>query len=92
MLVLIRNFKRRAKEEAKRMHAQALHDERRRVETEKEEEAARKEAYRIQVEAGLPAEPLDQGDNIAKIRFRLPKGENLERRFQASTPLKVFVL
>lgn len=81
----------RAKEEAKRMHAQALHDERRRVETEKEEEAARKEAYRIQVEAGLPAEPLDQGDNIAKIRFRLPKGENLERRFQASTPLKVLL-
>ncbi|KAF2904052.1 hypothetical protein ILUMI_02149 [Ignelater luminosus] len=81
----------RAKEEAKRMQEQALHEERKRVETEKVEEAARKEAYRKQVEAALPPEPLDQGDNIAKIRFRLPKGESLERRFQANTPLKVLL-
>ncbi|KAK5649011.1 hypothetical protein RI129_003903 [Pyrocoelia pectoralis] len=79
----------RAKEEAKRMQERVLHEERRRVETEMVEEAARKEAFRVQVEASLPPEPMDQGDNIAKIRFRLPKGENLERRFKASTPLKV---
>ncbi|KAF5300903.1 hypothetical protein FQR65_LT09066 [Abscondita terminalis] len=82
----------RAKEEAKRIQERVLHEERRRVESEKEEEAARKEAHRKQVEASLPPEPtMDQGDNIAKIRFRLPKGENLERRFQASSPLKVLL-
>lgn len=81
----------RAKEEAKRHQERVLHEERRRVESEKEEEAARKEAYRKQVEASLPPEPLDQGDNIAKIRFRLPKGENLERRFKANSPLKVLL-
>lgn len=38
----------------------------------------------------MPSEPpLSQGDGIAKIRFRLPSGENIERRFQATTPLKV---
>lgn len=74
------------------MQEQALHEERKRVETEKVEVAARKEAYRKQVEAALPPEPLDQGDNIAKIRFRLPKGESLERRFQANTPLKVRIM
>jgi hypothetical protein len=51
---------------------------------------ARKEAYRKKVEASLPSEPpLSQGDGIAKIRFRLPNGESIERRFQANTPLKV---
>ncbi|KAF5282552.1 hypothetical protein FQA39_LY04959 [Lamprigera yunnana] len=82
----------RAKEEAKRMQERVLHEERQRVESEKFEEAARKEAYRKEVEAKLPPEPaMDQGDNIAKIRFRLPKGESLERRFQANAPLKVLL-
>lgn len=80
----------RAKEEAKRQQAEAESQERIRRETEKAEEEARKEAYRKEVEANLPSEPKE-GD-ITKIRFRLPNGQNLERRFLATTPLKVFYL
>jgi hypothetical protein len=80
----------RAKEEAKRQQAQAESEARQRIENEKAQELARKEAYRKKVEASLPSEPpLSQGDGIAKIRFRLPNGESIERRFQANTPLKV---
>nr|XP_023019734.1 FAS-associated factor 1 [Leptinotarsa decemlineata] len=82
----------RAKEEAKRMQERAENEERQRLESEKAESEAKKEAHRRQVEASLPPEPpLGQGDGITKIRFRLPKGDNLERRFQANTPLKVLL-
>lgn len=82
----------RAKEEAKRMQEQAETEARRRLESEKAETEAKKEAHRKKVEASLPPEPpLDQGDNITKIKVRLPKGEYIERRFQASTPLKVLL-
>lgn len=57
---------------------------------EKAQEDAKREAYRKQVEANLPPEPtMSEGDSITKIRFRLPKGEHLERNFQVTTPLKV---
>lgn len=80
----------RAKEEARKMQEQAINEERQRVQSEKEEEAAKKEAIRTAVLASLPPEPnLDQGDNIIRVRFRLPKGNNLERRFEANMPLKV---
>lgn len=80
---------RRAKEELKRQQAEAESNERKRVETEIAKEKARKEAHRKEVEASLPSEPShDQGD-VTKIRFRLPKGNSLERRFYATTPLKV---
>lgn len=83
----------RAKEEAKRIQEQAETEARRRLESEKAETEAKKEAHRKKVEASLPSEPpLDQGDNITKIRVRLPKGEYIERRFQANTPLKVNVV
>ncbi|GJQ73488.1 putative FAS-associated factor [Trypoxylus dichotomus] len=82
----------RAKEEAKRQQAEAEFNERKRIENEKANELARKEAHRKQLEANLPAEPmLDQGDNITKIRFRLPNGDNLERRFLATTTLKILL-
>lgn len=80
----------RAKEEAKRQQAEAESQARKRIELEKAQEEAKREAYRKQVEASLPPEPtLSEGDTITKIRFRLPKGENLERNFQVTTPLKV---
>lgn len=72
------------------MQEQAETEARKRLESQKAETEAKKEAHRKKVEAGLPPEPpLDQGDNITKIRVRLPKGEYIERRFQAHTPLKV---
>lgn len=80
----------RAKEEARKLQERTEHETRKRLESEKAETEAKKEAYRKQVEADLPPEPvLGQGDGITKIRFRLPKGENIERRFHANTPLKV---
>lgn len=80
----------RAKEEAKRQQAEAETQARKRIELEKAEEEAKREAYRKQVEASLPPEPtLSEGDTITKIRFRLPKGENLERNFHIGTSLKV---
>lgn len=60
------------------------------MESEKAEEEAKKERYRLEVEASLPPEPPEgSGDSMTKIRFRLPKGENLERRFTSDTRLKV---
>lgn len=80
----------RAKEEARRQQAEAESQARKRIEFEKAQEEAKREAYRKQVEASLPPEPtMSEGDTITKIRFRLPKGEHLERTFQVSTPLKV---
>lgn len=79
-----------AKEEAKRQQAEAESAARKRIEVEKAEEEAKREAFRKQVEANLPPEPsMSEGDNVTKIRFRLPKGEQVERVFQISTPLKV---
>lgn len=80
----------RAKEEARRQQAQAESEARQKIENERAQELARKEAHRKEVEASLPSEPpLSQGDGIAKIRFRLPNGDSIERRFDAKTPLKV---
>ncbi|XP_050513741.1 FAS-associated factor 1 [Diabrotica virgifera virgifera] len=82
----------RAKEEAKRLQEKKETETRKRLESEKALSEAKKEAFRKQVEADLPPEPsLEQGDSITKIRFRLPKGEHLERRFQTTTPLKVLL-
>lgn len=90
-IILMRGvFDYRAKEEAKKQQEKAETEAKQRLENEKAESEAKKEAYRRQVEASLPAEPIvGQGDVITKIRFRLPKGENIERKFQADTPLKV---
>lgn len=72
------------------MKKQAEKEAKKRLESEKADLEAKKEAHRKKVEASLPPEPpLDQGDNITKIRVRLPKGEYIERRFEADAPLKV---
>ncbi|CAH1113595.1 unnamed protein product [Psylliodes chrysocephalus] len=82
----------RAKEEARRIQAEEADETRKRIENERALEEAKKEAFRKEVEASLPPEPpLGQGDSITKIKFRLPKGEHLERRFQTNTPLKVLL-
>ena len=58
------------------------------MEMEKAKEAAEKEQYRMEVAASLSPEPTTQGDDITIIRFRLPKGKQLERKFLVGTPLK----
>lgn len=60
------------------------------MESEKAEELAKREKLRQEVEATLPPEPAEgAGDSITKIKFRLPKGDCLERRFTNKSPLKV---
>ncbi|KAL1513565.1 hypothetical protein ABEB36_002962 [Hypothenemus hampei] len=81
----------RKKDEARQKQEREEQETRRRIENEKAETAARKEAHRREVESRLPPEPaVGQGEQT-KIRFRLPKGENVERRFSADTPLKVLL-
>lgn len=82
----------RAKEEAKRQQEAFETEQRIRVESQKAEEKAKRERHRQEVEATLPPEPTEgSGDSIAKIRFRLPKGETIDRRFTNKTPLKVLL-
>lgn len=45
-------------------------------------------AIRQRIVASLPAEP-EPSDQVSKIRFRLPLGKSLERRFLASDNLQV---
>lgn len=79
----------RAKELAKQQQAEAEINARKRIEMEKAKEAAEKEQYRMEVAASLSPEPTSHGDDITIIRFRLPKGKQLERKFLVGTPLKV---
>lgn len=83
----------RAKEEAKRNKEQAEIEARVRRESEHAEELRKKEEHRSQVEKELPPEPpLDQGDkDIIKIRFRLPQGKSMERRFHINSPVKILL-
>lgn len=83
----------RAKEEARKMQEREETEKRQKIEFQQAKEAAEKEALRQQVEAILPPEPpAEQADGTTKIRFRLPKGDNLERRFLANASLKVSAL
>ncbi|XP_019876721.1 FAS-associated factor 1 [Aethina tumida] len=82
----------RAKEEARRKQEQAETERKQMVEMEKAAEELKKEELRKLVEASLPPEPPASEDkDITKIRFRFPNGDNVERRFQATTPLKVLL-
>lgn len=47
-------------------------------------------ATRQRIVASLPDEP-EAGDQVAKIRFRLPLGKFLERRFLSSDNLQVHI-
>ncbi|KDR09433.1 FAS-associated factor 1 [Zootermopsis nevadensis] len=82
----------RAKEEAKRHQELMENKEKEQREIQRQEVELIKEAHRLEVKSQLPEEPQESaGDCIAKIRFRLPKGECLVRRFQATAPLKVLL-
>lgn len=82
----------RAKEEAKRHQELMENREKERKEIQRQEVELIKEAHRLEVKSQLPEEPQeDAGNGITKIRFRLPKGECLDRRFQATAPLKVLL-
>ncbi|XP_044746022.1 FAS-associated factor 1 [Coccinella septempunctata] len=82
----------KAKDEAKRLKEEAEEAARLQRENEIATEMRRKEGQRLEAESRLhPEPPLEQGDRdaITKIRFRLPKGGHLERRFLVSASLQV---
>uniref|UniRef100_A0A1B6DVE3 UBX domain-containing protein n=1 Tax=Clastoptera arizonana TaxID=38151 RepID=A0A1B6DVE3_9HEMI len=82
----------RAKEEAKREQELKETLEKKRLELERQEDEAKKEAERLAVQSELPDEPEEGSlEPITKIRFRLPKGENLERRFFATNRLQILM-
>ncbi|PNF19491.1 FAS-associated factor 1 [Cryptotermes secundus] len=82
----------RAKEEAKRHQELMENREKERREIRRQEVELIKEAHRLEVKSQLPEEPQESaGAGITKIRFRLPKGECLTRRFQITAPLKVLL-
>ncbi|KAE9542579.1 hypothetical protein AGLY_002490 [Aphis glycines] len=78
----------RAKEETRRVQEMEEKAIRSQIESQERQVAAEKEAIRQRIVASLPAEP-EPGDQVAKIRFRLPLGKFLERRFMASDNLQV---
>nr|XP_018903943.1 PREDICTED: FAS-associated factor 1 [Bemisia tabaci] len=82
----------RAKEEAKKQQELTERLEKERLENERQETEARKQAQRREVEKQLPKEP-EEGETvgITKIRFRLPKGESIERKFYTSDKLKALL-
>lgn len=82
----------RKKEEVRQRQEKEEQETRMRIENERAETAAKKEAHRKEVESRLPVEPPAGEGEQTKIRFRLPKGENVERRFSADNPLRVSVL
>uniref|UniRef100_A0AAR5PU01 UBX domain-containing protein n=1 Tax=Dendroctonus ponderosae TaxID=77166 RepID=A0AAR5PU01_DENPD len=81
----------RKKEETRQKQEKEEMETKKRIENEIAETAARKEAQRQEVECRLPQEPVAGQGEQTKIRFRLPKGENVERRFTADTPLRVLL-
>ncbi|XP_034476125.1 FAS-associated factor 1 isoform X2 [Drosophila innubila] len=70
-----------AKEAAKRQKEAAQAAERKRIESERAEEDARRESIRLVAKQSLPQEPAEHEANISKIRVRKPTGDHLERRF-----------
>lgn len=81
----------RKKEETRQRQEKEEQETRVRIENERAETAAKKEAHRKEVESRLPVEPPAGEGEQTKIRFRLPKGENVERRFSADNPLRVLL-
>ncbi|XP_033213036.1 FAS-associated factor 1 [Belonocnema kinseyi] len=79
----------RAKEEAKQMHEQMEKQKKEQAESERLAVEAKKEAHRQSVKSSLPPEP--EGNQVLKVRVRLPSGEVLERRFQPETPLQILL-
>ncbi|GFN79067.1 fas-associated factor 1-like [Plakobranchus ocellatus] len=86
----------RAKSEAQKLEdykkkeeMDRLMEEQRKVEDEKKEEEQRKEAISRCVASEVPPEPAENcGGKIAKLRFRVPGGDVINRRFLASHCLR----
>ncbi|GAB0092562.1 FAS-associated factor 1 [Sergentomyia squamirostris] len=82
----------RAKEEARKRREQMLATERKRLESEKAEQEAKRIAMRMEAERTLPAEPdPNHPVGVTKIRVRKPSGDFLERRFTADTKLNILL-
>lgn len=79
----------RAKEESKKQQEMLEEQERERSQREKEEFESMREAHRLALERQLPPEP-EEGckDSIIKIRYKLPDGVMIQRRFLAKEQLK----
>lgn len=83
----------RAKEEAKKQKELMQATERKRIDTEKAEIEAKREAIRLSAEMTLPVEPaVTSTEEITKIRVRKTNGEFFERRFTVDTKLQVTFL
>lgn len=70
-----------AKDAAKRQKEAAQLAERKRMESERAEEDARRQSIRLVAQQSLPQEPSEQETGTSKIRVRKPTGDFLERRF-----------
>ncbi|KAI8036289.1 FAS-associated factor 1 isoform X1 [Drosophila gunungcola] len=77
-----------AKDAAKRQKEASQLAERKRLETERAEEDARRESIRLVAQQSLPQEPSEQEAGTSKIRVRKPTGDFLERRFFTSNNLQ----
>lgn len=79
----------RAKDESKKQQELLEEQERERNRRQIEEEENLREAHRLELESHLPPEP-EEGctDSIIKIRYKLPDGGLIERRFLAKEKLK----
>ncbi|EDW02560.1 GH19823 [Drosophila grimshawi] len=77
-----------AKEAAKRQKEAAQAAERKRIESERAEEDARRESISLVAKQSLPQEPAEHEANISKIRVRKPTGDFLERRFYTRNTLQ----
>ncbi|EDW48065.1 GM20096 [Drosophila sechellia] len=77
-----------AKDAAKRQKEAAQLAERKRMESERAEEDARRESIRLVAQQSLPQEPSEQETGTSKIRVRKPTGDFLERRFFTNNNLQ----
>ncbi|KQS62482.1 FAS-associated factor 1 isoform X2 [Drosophila erecta] len=77
-----------AKDAAKRQKEAAQLAERKRIESERAEEDARRESIRLVAQQSLPQEPSEQETGTSKIRVRKPTGDFLERRFFTNNNLQ----
>lgn len=81
----------RRKEEARKQKERAMATERIRLESERQEIEAIREANRLDAERCVPPEPDADIDGITKIRIRKPTGEFMERRFTAESKLDILL-
>ncbi|KAH8347984.1 hypothetical protein KR084_002913, partial [Drosophila pseudotakahashii] len=77
-----------AKDAAKRQKEAAQLAERKRMESERAEEDARRESIRLVAQQSLPQEPSELEAGTSKIRVRKPTGDFLERRFFTNNNLQ----